>query len=68
MTILGLISARGGSKDVPRKNLSMVGSKPLIAWTIEVALKSRMLDRVFVSTEDEEMQFMSVIPVAALVG
>lgn len=44
MTILGLIPARGGSKGIPRKNLRLVGSKPLIAWTIEAARQSRVLE------------------------
>ncbi len=53
--ILGLITARGGSKSVPRKNLAEVGGKPLVAWTIEAALESRGLSRVIVSTEDNEI-------------
>jgi len=53
--VLGLITARGGSKSVPRKNLVPVGGKPLIAWTIESALKSQRLDRVIVSTDDMEI-------------
>ena len=56
---LGLVTARGGSKSVPRKNLSDVGGKPLIAWTIEAALQSQSLDRVVVSTEDEEIAEVS---------
>ncbi len=49
--ILGIIPARGGSKGVPRKNLRPLCGKPLIAYTIEAALKSR-IDRVIVSTDD----------------
>jgi CMP-N-acetylneuraminic acid synthetase len=51
---LGLIPARGGSKGVPRKNLRELGSKPLIAWTIEAA-RAASLDRVVVTTDDEEI-------------
>lgn len=52
---LALIPARGGSKGVPRKNVTDLGGKPLIAWTIEAALKAETLSRVFVSTEDAEI-------------
>lgn len=52
---MGLITARGGSKSVPRKNLAPVAGKPLIAWTIEAALQSRNLNRVIVSTDDKEI-------------
>ena len=53
--ILAVIPARGGSKGVPRKNIKDLGGKPLIAWTIECAKKSKYLDRVIVSTEDNEI-------------
>jgi len=53
--ILAIIPARGGSKGLPRKNIKNLAGKPLIAWTIESALKSRYLDRVIVSTEDKEI-------------
>jgi len=55
MKILGLIPARGGSKGISRKNLKVLGGRPLIAWSIEVALRSGVLDAVVVSTEDEEI-------------
>lgn len=54
-TVLGLITARGGSKAVPRKNVREVGGKPLIAWTIEAAARSKCLDRIIVSTDDPEI-------------
>ncbi|MEK0337346.1 MAG: acylneuraminate cytidylyltransferase family protein, partial [Nitrosopumilus sp.] len=47
-----IIPARGGSKRIPRKNIVDFLGKPLIAWTIELALKSKLFDKVFVSTED----------------
>ncbi len=53
--MLGLITARGGSKGVPRKNLCPVGGRPLIEWTIDAALKAGRLDRVVVSTDDPEI-------------
>lgn len=52
MTILGVVTARGGSKGIPGKNLVDLGGRPLLAWTAEAALASR-LDRVVLSTEDE---------------
>jgi len=52
---LAIIPARGGSKRIPRKNLHLLGGKPLIAWTIETALASQMLDRVIVTTDDREI-------------
>ena len=55
MTALGLIPARGGSKSVPRKNVRDLAGKPVIVWTIEAALACPTLDRVVVSTDDEEI-------------
>lgn len=55
MKILALIPARGGSKRLPRKNLLPLAGKPLIAWTIEAAKKSKYIDTVCVSTDDEEI-------------
>lgn len=53
--ILGIIPARGGSKGVPRKNLRMVDGKPLVGRTIEMALGSRYIDRLILSSEDQEI-------------
>ena len=53
--ILAIIPARGGSKGVPRKNIQPVGGKPLIAYSIETALAARNIDRVVVSTDDDEI-------------
>lgn len=52
---LAVIPARGGSKRIPRKNIKEFGGKPLIAWSIEAALKSKCFDRVIVSTDDVEI-------------
>ena len=54
-SILSIIPARGGSKGIPRKNLKTIAGKPLIAWTIEEAKKSRYIDRTIISSEDEEI-------------
>lgn len=56
---LGVIPARGGSKGIPRKNIKMIAGKPLIAWTIEAAGRSKLLDRFVVSTEDPEIARIS---------
>ena len=53
MKILGLITARGGSKTIPGKNIKMLAGRPMIAWTIEAARGASSLDRVVVSTDDE---------------
>ncbi len=53
--ILGLVTARGGSKGIPGKNIAGLGGKPLIAWTIEAALNARLIDRVVISTDGEDI-------------
>jgi CMP-N,N'-diacetyllegionaminic acid synthase len=50
--VVALIPARGGSKSIPYKNLHALGGKPLLAWPVEVALATRAIDRVLVSTDD----------------
>ncbi|WP_042170034.1 cytidylyltransferase domain-containing protein [Paenibacillus gorillae] len=51
--VLAIIPARGGSKGVPGKNIRMLNGKPLIAWTIEEANKSKYIDRAIVSSDDD---------------
>jgi len=50
---VAIIPARGGSKRIPKKNIKDFFSKPLIAYSIETALKSKLFDRIIVSTDDE---------------
>ena len=57
--IVAVIPARGGSKGIHRKNITPCANKPLIAWTIESALKSKLLDKIYVSTEDREIARIS---------
>jgi len=59
MNILSIIPARGGSKDIPRKNIQPLAGKPLIAYTINSALKSKYVGKVVVSTEDEKITEVS---------
>lgn len=53
--ILGIIPARGGSKGIPKKNIINVAGKPLLAWTVEAAKKSGILDRIVVSSDSDEI-------------
>ncbi len=55
MKAIALIPARGGSKRIPRKNIIDFAGKPMIAWSIEAALKSGVFDEVIVSTDDAEI-------------
>lgn len=55
MKILFLITARGGSKGVPRKNIRLLGNLPLIAFKINAAKKCKYDNRIIVSTDDEEI-------------
>ncbi len=58
--ILALIPARGGSKSIPKKNIAPLAGRPLIAYSIEVALRCRRVSRVIVSTDSEEIRQASV--------
>ena len=55
MNILVVIPARGGSKGIPRKNLRLLGEKPLLYYSINNALNSKYNLDVFVSSEDDEI-------------
>ena len=55
LRVLGIVTARGGSKGIPRKNLALLAGKPLLAWTAEVALAAKYLNRVVLSTDDDEI-------------
>ena len=57
--VVAIIPARGGSKGIPRKNIVDLCGKPLIAYSIEVALNSKCITRVVVSTDDEEVAEIS---------
>ncbi len=53
--IVAIIPARGGSKGIPRKNIRLFCGKPLLQYSVESALHAKLLDKVFVSTEDKEI-------------
>lgn len=57
--VVALIVARGGSKTLPRKNILPAGGRPLIAWTIAAALQSESVERVVLSSDDEEIMEMA---------
>lgn len=56
---LGVIPARGGSRSISKKAVHPVAGRPLIAWTIDAARRSMVLDRVVVTTEDVEIARVS---------
>ncbi|MCW5519169.1 acylneuraminate cytidylyltransferase family protein [Aureitalea sp. L0-47] len=60
MKILGLIPARGGSKGIPGKNKKLLGGKPLLQYTAEAALGSKLLSSVIFSSEDDELRQIAI--------
>lgn len=59
MNTVAIIPARGGSKGIPKKNIKPLAGHPLIAWTIRQALQSEQIDKVYVSTDCEEIAAVS---------
>lgn len=57
--ILGIVPARGGSKSIPLKNIKMINNKPLISYSIENALKSKIFDYIIVSTDHKKIKRIS---------
>lgn len=55
MKVVAIIPARGGSKTIPRKNIKMLAGRPLISYIVETAKKSEKIDRIIVSTDDNEI-------------
>jgi len=53
--VVAIIPARGGSKRIPRKNIKDFHRKPLLAYSIEIALASKLFDKIVVSTDDSEI-------------
>ena len=58
--VIAIIPARGGSKAIPNKNIKLVNQKPLIAYTIEPAKKSKYIDRLIVSTDSKKIEEVSL--------
>ena len=55
-----IIPARGGSKRIPRKNIKLFLGKPIIAYSIEASINSKLFDEVMVSTDDEEIAEIAI--------
>jgi N-acylneuraminate cytidylyltransferase len=53
--VMAVIPARGGSKSIPGKNIRLLGGKPLLAWSIDVARQISEIDRIIVSTDDAQI-------------
>lgn len=60
MSSIAIITARGGSKRIPRKNIKEFCGKPIIAYSIEAALGAGVFDEVMVSTDDEEIKEIAI--------
>ena len=60
MNIVAIIPARGGSKGIPNKNINILNGLPLISWTIFSALKSKLINRVIVSTDSEKIREIAI--------
>jgi len=59
-TVLAVIPARGGSVRVPKKNIKLLNGKPLIAYAIDAARNSKTVDRIIVSTDDDEIKDVAI--------
>ena len=59
-SVLAIIPARGGSKGIPQKNIKNLGGIPLILWTIKAARNAKCIDEIIVSTDDPDIQQISV--------
>ncbi len=57
---VAIIPARGGSKRIPKKNIKLFHGKPIISYTIEVALKSKLFDKIIVNTDDKEIAKVAI--------
>lgn len=58
--IVAIIPARGGSKRIPQKNMKFLAGKPLLAYTIEASLKSNLINKTFVSTDDDNIADIAI--------
>ncbi|MFT5111410.1 MAG: CMP-N-acetylneuraminic acid synthetase [Parasphingorhabdus sp.] len=68
MTIIAVIPARGGSKRLHRKNIYPVFGKPMLAWSIEACKRSKYLEDVYVSTEDDEIANVALMHNAKVIS
>ena len=68
MRVLGIVPARGGSKGIPRKNIRLLGGKPLLQYTAEAARAAKRLSRVILSTDDAEIAEVTLVAAALRAG
>ena len=61
-SVIAIISACGGSKGLPGKNIKELCGKPLIAWSIEAGLGSQYIDEVMITTDSKEIARIGLIP------
>ena len=54
-TVLGVVPARGGSKGIPGKNVRLLGGQPLLAYAVQAARASQVINRLILSTDSEEI-------------
>ena len=54
--IVAIIPARGGSKSIPYKNIKEIAGKPLVYWVCEAAKKSKYIDEIYISSEDQKIK------------
>ena len=66
MSVLAIITARGGSKRIPRKNIRNFMGRPMITYAISVALEASLFDEVMVSTDDDEIAALARVRGAAV--
>jgi len=59
-SVMAIIPARGGSKGIPRKNIKPLGGRPLLYYTVDAAKKSDIFDKIIVSTDDAEIEKVSI--------
>ena len=55
-SVLAITLARGGSKGIPKKNISLIKDKPLISYTVEEVLKSKFIDKYIIATDDTDIE------------
>ena len=65
-SVLAVIPARGGSKGIRLKNIASLAGRPLLAWTVDVAHRSRYVDRTVLSSEDERATAWLPLPSARI--
>lgn len=67
MSVIAVIPARGGSKGLKKKNIADFCGQPMLAYTVKAALKCAFIDKVFVSTEDREIQIRALTAGATVI-